>query len=214
KSGYITAKYPITVDEFQTVNITDMILEIDNLTQDLFTITLAEDELDNDESGFGNVSGLLQASLDVFQRTAAFEFSASFFRIRGLDSDNSSILINGIEMNKIYNGRPQWSNWGGLNDVMRNQELTVGLKPSNYQFGGILGTSNINVRASHMFHSGRITYSSSNRSYANRFMATYTSGLLKNNWAYALSLGRRWGDEAYQDASLYDANSIFISAEK
>src|SRR5690606_41840897 len=56
KSGYITAKYPITVDEFQTVNITDMILEIDNLTQDLFTITLTEDELDNDESGFGNVS--------------------------------------------------------------------------------------------------------------------------------------------------------------
>lgn len=214
KTGYITAKYPITVDEFHMINITDMVLEADNLAQDLFTITLTEDELDNDESGFGNVSGLLQASLDVFQRTAAFEFSASFFRIRGLDSDNSSILINGIEMNKIYNGRPQWSNWGGLNDVMRNQELTVGLKPSNYQFGGILGTSNINVRASHMFHSGRITYSSSNRSYANRFMATYTSGLLKNNWAYALSLGRRWGDEAYQDASLYDANSIFISAEK
>ena len=147
KSGYLTAKYPITVNEFHAVNITDMILEVDNLAQDLFTITLTEDELDNDVNGFGNVSGLLQASLDVFQRTAAFEFSASFFRIRGLDSDNSSLLINGIEMNKIYNGRPQWSNWGGLNDAMRNQELTTGLKPSSYQFGGILGTSNINLGA-------------------------------------------------------------------
>ncbi|MGE5944152.1 MAG: carboxypeptidase regulatory-like domain-containing protein, partial [Flavobacteriales bacterium] len=215
KVGYISAKYPITVDEFQTVTITDMILEVDNLaTQDLFTITLTEDELDNDESGFGNVSGLLQASQDVFQRTAAFEFSSSFFRVRGLDSDNSSLLINGIEMNKIYNGRPQWSNWGGLNDVMRNQELAPGLKPSSYQFGGILGTSNINVRASQMSNSGRITYSSSNRSYANRFMVTYTSGLLQGGWAYALSFGRRWGNEGYHDASLYDANSVFISAEK
>src|SRR5690606_20300592 len=201
-------------NEFHAVNITDMILEVDNLAQDLFTITLTEDELDNDVNGFGNVSGLLQASLDVFQRTAAFEFSASFFRIRGLDSDNSSLLINGIQMNKIYNGRPQWSNRGGLNDAMRNQELTTGLKPSSYQFGGILGTSNINVRASQMSHSGRITYSSSNRSYANRFMATHASGLLQDGWAYALSVGRRWGNEGYQDASLYDANSIFLSAEK
>lgn len=214
KSGFITAKYPITVDEFQTVNITDMLMERDNLMQDLFTITLSEDELDNDESGYGNVSGLLQASLDAFQRTAAFEFSASFFRVRGLDSNNSALLINGIEMNKIYNGRPQWSNWGGLNDVMRNQELTIGLKPSSFQFGGILGTSNINVRASQMAHSGRVTYSSSNRTYANRLMATYTSGLLSNGWAYALSLGRRWGNEGYHDASLYDANSVFISVEK
>ncbi|WP_238987201.1 TonB-dependent receptor [Confluentibacter flavum] len=215
KMGYITAKYPITVDEFQTVNITDMILELDTMaSQDLFTISLTEDELDNDESGFGNVSGLLHASLDVFQRTAAFEFSSSFFRVRGLDSDNSTMLINGIEMNKIYNGRPQWSNWGGLNDVMRNQELAPGLKPSSYQFGGILGTSNVNVRASQMSYGGRITYSSSNRSYANRFMATYSSGLLQGGWAYAVSLGRRWGDEGYQEATLYDANSVFVSAEK
>jgi CarboxypepD_reg-like domain/TonB-dependent Receptor Plug Domain len=215
KVGYVSAKYSITVNEFQTVNITDMILEVDNaLNLDLFTITLSDDELDNDESGLGNISGLLQSSLDIFQRTAAFEFSSSFFKVRGLDSDNSSILINGIEMNKIYNGRPQWSHWGGLNDVMRNQVLTTGLKPTSYQFGGILGTNNINVRASQMSHGGRVTYSSSNRSYANRFIATYTSGLLKDGWAYALSFGKRWGNEGYQEASLYNANSVFISAEK
>lgn len=214
KTGYLTARYAITVDEFQTVAIEDMILELDNFAQDLFTITLTEDELDNDESGFGNISGILQASQDVFQRTAAFEFGASFFRMRGLDSDHNSLSINGLEMNKIYNGRPQWSNWGGLNDVMRNQELTLNLKPSSFQFGGLLGSSNINLRASQMAHGGRITYSSSNRSYANRFIATYSSSLLKNGWAYAISLGRRWGSEGYLEASLYDANSLLVSVEK
>lgn len=215
KEGYVTNRYPIVVTEEGVVDISDMIIERDlSQSQDLFTITLSDDELDSDASGADNISGLLLSSLDVFQRTAAFEFSQSFFRLRGLDSENGSILINGIEMNKMYNGRPQWNNWGGLNDVMRNQELTTGLMPSNYNFGGVLGTTNINVRASQARRGGRVTYSSSNRSYTNRLMVTYASGLLKNNWAYTFSMGRRWGNEGYQDATLYDSNSFFLSIEK
>ncbi len=215
KIGYITKRYPIIVNKNKTVNITDMTLEVEvSGTQDLFTITLSDDELNDDTSGLDNISGLLASSLDIFQRTAAFEFSSSFFRVRGLDSNNGSILINGIEMNKIYNGRPQWSNWGGINDVLRNQELSSGLTPSNYNFGGVLGTTNINTRASEARSGGRITYSSSNRSYTNRVMATYASGLLKNNWAYTLSVGRRWGNEGYQDATSYNSNSFFTSVEK
>ena len=102
KNGYLTKRYPIVVNEGRTVNITDMTLDIDVSDQgELFTITLSDDELNDDTSGADNISGLLQSSLDVFQRTAAFEFSSSFFRVRGLDSDNGSVLINGIEMNKI-----------------------------------------------------------------------------------------------------------------
>lgn len=215
KKGYITKRYPIVVYENKTVNITDMTMDIDvSASQDLYTISLSDDELDNDIDGSDNISGLLSSSLDLFQRTAAFEFSPSFFRVRGLDSDNGSVLINGIEMNKLYNGRPQWSNWGGMNDVLRSQELTTGLMPSNYNFGSILGTMNMNVRASEARPGGRVTYSSSNRSYTNRLMATYASGLLKDGWAYTMSLGRRWGNEGYQDATLYDSNSFFTSIEK
>ena len=136
KSGYITERYPIVVNDGSTVDITDMILRIDvSDSADLFTITLSDDELNDDTSGADNISGLLQSSQDVFLRTAAFEFSSSFFRVRGLDSENGQVLMNGVEMNKMFNGRPQWSNWGGLNDVMRNQELSNGLSPSAYNFG-------------------------------------------------------------------------------
>ena len=215
KDGYLTNRYPIVVNEGKTVNITDMSLEVDDSSSsDLFTITLSDDELNDDTSGADNISGLLSSSQDVFSRTAAFEFSSSFFRVRGLDSDNGSVLINGIEMNKLYNGRPQWSNWGGLNDVLRNQELTTGLTPSSYSFGGVLGTTNINVRASQYREGGRVTYSSSNRSYTNRLMASYSSGLMANGWAYTIMAGRRWGNEGYQDATLYDSNSFFASVEK
>lgn len=215
KDGYTAKRYPIVVNEGQTVNITDMTLELDNLSSnELFTITLSDDELNDDTSGADNISGLLSSSLDVFQRTAAFEFSSSFFKVRGLDSDNGSVLINGIDMNKQYNGRPQWSDWGGLNDVLRNQELSSGLQPSSYTFGGVLGTTNINVRASQYRSGGRVTYSSSNRSYTNRLLASYATGLMKDGWSMAFMLGRRWGNEGFQDATLYDANSFFASIEK
>lgn len=214
KEGFLNARYPIIVIEGQTLNIQDIMLSLDNSDDDLFTITLSDDELNDDTSGADNISGLLSASQDIFQRAAAFEFSQSFFRVRGLNTDNGAVLMNGIEMNKMFDGRPQWSNWGGLNDVLRGQELSMGLAPSSYTFGGLLGSTNINLRASSYRAGGRITYSSSNRSYTNRLMATYASGLLDGGWSYAFSIGRRWGDEGFQDGTFYDANSFFASVEK
>ena len=214
KDGYRVARYPIVINEGETLNIQDMMMSLDESDDDLFTITLSDDELNDDTSGADNISGLLSSSQDVFQRAAAFEFSSSFFRVRGLNTDNGNVLMNGIEMNKVYNGRPQWSNWGGLNDVLRNQELTTGLAPSSYNFGGILGTTNINLRASEYRSGSRVTYSSSNRSYTNRVMATHASGMVKGGWSYAFSLGRRWGNEGFQDGTFYDANSFFVSVEK
>ena len=45
-------------------------------------------------------------------------------------------------------------------------------------------------------------------------MASYASGLMEDGWAYTVMAGRRWGDEGYQDATLYDSNSFFASVEK
>ena len=214
KDGFLNARYPIVVSVGSDLNLPDLMLEIDNSNDELFTITLSDDELNDDSSGADNISGLLSASQDIFQRAAAFEFSSSFFRVRGLNTDNGTVLMNGIEMNKVFDGRPQWSNWGGLNDVLRSQELSTGFAPSSYTFGGLLGSTNINLRASNYRAGGRITYSSSNRSYTNRLMATYASGMLDGGWAYAFTLGRRWGDEGFQDGTFYDANSFFVSVEK
>ena len=214
KDGFLNARYPIVVSEGSDLNLPDLMLEIDNSNDELFTITLSDDELNDDSSGADNISGLLSASQDIFQRAAAFEFSSSFFRVRGLNTDNGTVLMNGIEMNKVFDGRPQWSNWGGLNDVLRSQELSTGFAPSSYTFGGLLGSTNINLRASNYRAGGRITYSSSNRSYTNRLMASYASGMLDGGWAYSFTLGRRWGDEGFQDGTFYDANSFFVSVEK
>ncbi len=216
KDGYVAQRIQITIDAGQTLNLGSVLLVFDYTAVEaqIGVISLSDNELDEDEGSSNNVSGLLQASRDVFLNAAAFDFSATFFRPRGYDSENGKVLINGIEMNKIYDGRPQWGNWGGLNDVQRNQLFSMGLKANDYTFGDLAGTTNINMRASDYREGGRISYATSNRSYRGRVMGSYSSGLLPTGWAYSVLLARRYGDEGYNDGTLYDANSFFASVEK
>ena len=215
KEGFLTARYPVVVNEGGTLNI-DMFIEYDlaDKAQD-YVISLTDDDLNGDDDGFtDNVSGLLQSSRDVFLNAAAFDFSATFFRPRGLDNANGKVLINGLEMNKQFSGRPQWANWGGLNDVQRNQVFSRGLAPSDYTFGDLAGANNIIMRASKYRKGGRVSYASANRSYQGRVMGSYSSGLTESGWAYTILASRRFGDEGFIDGSLYDSNSFFASVEK
>ncbi|MEE9409130.1 MAG: carboxypeptidase-like regulatory domain-containing protein [Polaribacter sp.] len=212
--GYETQNFPVELSG-KIIDLGILLLYKDiTEDQDLSIVTITDDELNDDGGASDNISGLLQASQDVYLRTAAFEFSSSFFRIKGLDSENGKLLINGLDMNKLYSGRPQWSNWGGLNDVLRNQEFSTGSTASAYTFGGILGSTNINVRASVQRQGTRISYATANRSYLHRVMATHSSGMSKKGWVYTISASRRAGSEGFVDGTLYNANSFFVSLEK
>lgn len=216
KTGYKTKRYPIVVNEGKTVDISGITLDYDQSERkDLFIISISEDNLNSEDDGLtDNVSGLLQASRDVYLNAAAFDFSTTFFKPRGLDNSNGKVLINGIEMNKQFSGRPQWGNWGGLNDVQRNQEFSMGSSANDYTFGDIAGSNNIVMRASKYSEGGRISYASSNRSYTDRVMASYSSGLLEGGWSYSILASRRSGEEGYVEGSLYDSNSFFAAIEK
>ena len=113
-------------------------------------------------------------------------------------------------MNKLYDGRPQWGNWGGLNDALRNQEFSIGTAPSDYTFGGILGTQEINTRASIYRTGTRISFSGTNTNYSWRMMGTYASGMDKDGWAFVISASRRFAQEGYFEGTDYAANSVLF----
>jgi len=216
KIDYTTKRYPIIVNQGQTTDIQDMSLSYNaSDKKDLYIISISDDQLNSEDDGLtSNVSGLLQSSRDVFLNAAAFDFSATFFRPRGLDNANGKVLINGLEMNKQDTGRPQWANWGGINDLQRNQEFSMGISPNDYSFGDLAGTNNIIMRASKYRKGGRVSYASANRSYEGRIMGSYSSGLMENGWAFSVLASRRFGDGGYIDGTLYDANSFVASIEK
>ena len=177
-------------------------------------ITLSDNDFSDDNSSSEMTSGMLQSSRDAFMKTAAFNWGQARFRVRGLDSENGTMMLNGMTMNKIYDGRPQWNNWGGLNNVLRNQEFSIGTAVSNYTFGGILGTQQISTRASLYRKGMSLTFSGSNASYSWRAVATEASGMKSSGWAYVISAGKRWANEGYFEGTNFDADSFFISVEK
>lgn len=214
-AGYVSQTFNLEVVAGQSLDLGVVSLEFDvTAEQQLSLITITDNDLGDDNSGSENTAGLLQASRDVFQQAAAFNWGQARFRIRGLDNEYGVTMINGIVMNKIYDGRPQWSNWGGLNDATRNQEFTMGSSASDYTFGNILGTQEINTRASIFRPGTRVSFSGTNTNYSWRAMATHASGMDANGFAYVISASRRWAQEGYFEGTDYGANSFFASIEK
>ncbi len=177
------------------------------------TFTLSESDISNDE-GSQDVSGLLQASRDIFVSTAGYTFGPARFRIRGYDSQNLSVLMNGVPLNDLQTGRAYWSSWGGLNDATRYKDVQNGIVSSEYAFGGVGGITEIITRPSLYRKQVKFSYSLANRSYRNRLMFTYSTGEMTNGWSFVASGSRRWANEGYVEGTFYDAWAYFIGIEK
>lgn len=207
--GYISKNLPFKKVAFEANYFNELFLEpdIQELKHENIIVLSENDFLDEVEADY--TGGMLQATRDVFLTHAAFDFSQAFFKVKGYDASYGTVLINGVRMTDISYGKPIWNNWGGLNDVLRNQAYYHQLKHNPYEFGGIVGTTHINTSPFQMRPGFRISTSASNRSYRGRLMTTYSSGQLKNNIAYTISTSRRWANEGYIDGTLYDAYSLF-----
>ncbi|MCI4443788.1 MAG: carboxypeptidase-like regulatory domain-containing protein [Lentimicrobium sp.] len=214
-NGYKEQLLQIEITEGQLLDLGVVVLEED-ITQEKQSVLIAltDNDLSDDNSGSESTAGLLQASKDIFLQAAAYNFGATRFSVRGIDNEYSNVMINGVTMNRVSDGRPQYGDWGGLNDATRNQEFTNGSAPSDYAFGAIAGTQFITTRASVYRPGTRISYLNTNTNYSDRVMATHASGMDKNGWAYVISGGRRWAQNGYYEGTTYDANSLFASVEK
>ncbi|UCD60255.1 MAG: TonB-dependent receptor [Flavobacteriaceae bacterium] len=209
---YIEKRLPVEISNDE-LKLGRILIEKDfSIDQNEILITLTDNQVIDGEMEGGNL-GMLTATRDVFLNRAAFDFGQVFFKVKGYDSQNGSVLINGILMNKLRDGRPQWNNWGGLNDVTRNQDFNLGLQSSPYGFGGLLGVTNIDTRPSGLRPGFKLSCSLSNRIYSGRIMASYTSRKNGSDLHYSLAASRRWAREGYVNGTLYDAFSIYGAIE-
>lgn len=213
KPGYETLRLPIA-ESTKSIDL-GILLLVNDVQQEIHTnlISLTDSELENGEEQIDANQGLLQATKDIFLRRAAFDFGQAFFRVRGYDSNQSLVLLNGMPMNRVFDGRPQWNTWGGLNDATRNQSYTNNLSENNLSFGAPLGTTTINTRPSMLRQGSRVTTSFSNRTYSSRLMATHVGSFSDDKFSFGLSGSGRWAKEGYLDGTLYNAYSFFGALE-
>lgn len=218
KTGYVPTTFTFTVSQNESKkDLGEIKLEYNPSQMDVGRITLTDGDLSTDEgSSVGQTGiGLLQSSRDVFSRTAAFELGAYWFRPRGTDNRYNNIMFNGIPMTKSTTGRPDFGNWGGLNNVIRYpHELAENNTVSDYSFSNLGGTTYYDTRASNYRKGINLSYSFSNRTYQHRVMATYSTGMLPSGWAFTVSGSRRWMEEGVIDGTYNDSYAYFASIEK
>lgn len=200
------------VNDLGALNLTAPVVSSTIQQNDIPVISIASDDIGEVESQ--DISGLLSASRDLFASTAGFTWGTRRFRVRGYQSEDFVTSLNGIPMNDLENGRVFWGAWGGLNDFVRNQDVSIGLAPVDFTFGGIGGAANIDTRASNHRVQKRFSYARTNRSYRNRLMGIYATGMRPNNWGFTVSASRRWADEGYVEGTFYDGNSLAFSVDR
>ena len=166
---------------------------------------------EDDDASF---SSILTASRDPFDEAAAYNLSAGRFRARGYNNEDTHLYLNGMPVNDLDDGRVLFNSWGGLNDVMRSQTNILTLRNSDFAFGGIGGSSFIDLRASVQRVQTKAVYSLSNRSYQHRVMLTHSTGMKENGWAISASASRRWAQSGYIDGTHYDSYSYFLSVDR
>ena len=197
-----------------TLPVRDSILESlkDNLLDNIPVISI--DENDGQDGSAQNISSQLSAGRDPFLNAATFKFSAVRFRIRGYDADQFGTYINGVPMENLDNGFTPFGQWGGLNDVLRNRETTIGMDPTTFAFGEMGGLTNFDTRASRQRKQTSFNYALSNRNYVHRLMLTHSTGLNKKGWAFTLSGSRRWAEEGFAEGTYYNGWSFFGAVDK
>ena len=178
-------------------------------------LQLSETELNEDEGRASqNVSAALSSKGDVYTSQTSFSFSPMRFRTRGYENDYESTYINGVHFNGLERGSFNYSMLGGLNDAMRNKDITTGLTANSFSFGNLGTNTNINTNASNYAAGSKLSLAYTNRAYKERVQYTYATGLMPNGWAFAASAIVRYADKGIVDGTFYNSAGYFLSAEK
>jgi hypothetical protein len=217
KEETVSANVSSSTDDVGEIALTFVSVGQNEAINDAVQSNTADNSQSDDETGISSgqsVGSALNASRDAFNSASAFSWGNFFYRLRGYEQDQNVTFINGIPMNDLEEGGQLFNNWGGLNDVFRSRTVSLGAQPFEFGFGALGFNTSMDASASTHRKQTRITTSVANRSYRNRIMATHSTGLMKNGWAFSVSASRRWAVRGVQPGTDYDAWSYYAGAEK
>ncbi len=155
---------------------------------------------------------ILRITPSVYATRQGGGFGDSRIYLRGFDSNNIGVLINGIPVNDMESGKVYWSNWAGLSDVTSNQQVQRGLGASKLALSSVGGTINIITRSTDAKMGGSVYYGMGNDGYIKQNF-TVSTGLLDNGWAVTVSGGYTKGD-GYVQATNFEGYSYFVNVSK
>lgn len=175
-------------------------------------VSTIEPQLIVEKLGNQEFPEILKSTPSIYATKAGGGFGDARTYVRGFDSDNVGVLINGIPVNGMENGKVYWSNWAGLSDVTENMQVQRGLGASRLALSTVGGTINIVTKSTEAKQGGNIYAGMGNDGYMKQTF-TVSTGLLDNGWAVTVSGGHTYGN-GYVQATNFDGWSYFVNVSK
>lgn len=155
---------------------------------------------------------ILKSTPGVYATRAGGGYGDGRINLRGFSSENIAVMINGVPVNDMENGRVYWSNWAGLGDVTSTMQVQRGLGASKVAVPSIGGTINIITKSTDATQGGIINTSIANDGYF-KYGMTYSTGLSENGFAATVSASKISGD-GYIDGGEFSGYNYFLSLSK
>lgn len=155
---------------------------------------------------------ILKSTPGVYVTKGGGAFGDSRINLRGFDSRNVAVLVNGVPVNDMENGTVYWSNWAGMSDATRTMQVQRGLGASKVAVPSVGGTINILTRTTDAKKGGEIISYVGNDNFK-KYGFTLSTGKTEDGWASTVSVSTTEGD-GYVDGTNFKAYSYFFSLSK
>ena len=155
---------------------------------------------------------ILKSTPGVYATKKGGGFGDSEIRMRGFETENIAVMINGVPMNDMEWGGVYWSNWAGLSDVTRSMQTQRGLGASKVSAPSVGGSINIITNTVDAKKGGSISYAMGNDGY-NKIMFNVSTGMSKSGWALTLLGAKAWGN-GYIQGTDFESYNWFINVAK
>ncbi len=155
---------------------------------------------------------VLKSTPGVYATKSGGGFGDGRINLRGFNSENVAVMINGVPVNDMENGRVYWSNWAGLGDVTSSMQVQRGLGAARVAVPSVGGTINILTKTTDVEEGGNVYTTLGNDGYQ-KYGVTYSTGLMDNGFAATVSASKTDG-EGYVDGTQFNAVAYFVNLSK
>ena len=155
---------------------------------------------------------VLKTTPGVYTRSEGGGWGDAKTRVRGFESENVAMLVNGIPVNDQEWGGVYMSNWAGLSEVTSSIQTQRGLGATMLSTPSIGGTINITTRTIDVEKGGSVWYGMGNDGLT-QYGIKLSTGMMKNGWAVTVLGSRKYG-EGYIQGTDRDAYNWFVNVTK
>ena len=169
-------------------------------------------EIIQEKLGTQEFPEILKSTPGVYVTKQGGGFGDSRINMRGFESSNIAVMINGIPVNDMEWGGIYWSNWAGLSDVTRTMQTQRGLGAGKISSPSVGGSINILTKTTDMEKGGSVFSGVGNSGYQKKSV-TLSTGLMDNGYAITFSGSKTAGD-GYILGTGFEGYSYFLNVSK